>query len=115
MSAATLLRAYVRARWMLRRFRTRDALEAWQDQRAQRHLAWVAERAPHTADRLRAHDGDWRTLPTISKSDVVAHFAEVNTRSIEIADALAVAERAEVTRDFEPTLGGLTVGLSTGT
>ena len=120
MSAATFLRAFARARWLARRFRSREELEAWQDRRAARHLAWVAARAPHTARRLAEHGaplagGGWRTLPPITKADVLAHFAAVNTAGVGLSDALAVAERAEATRDFAPTLGELTVGLSTGT
>ena len=118
MSAATFLRAFARARWMARRFRARADLEAWQDRRAARHLAFVAARAPHTAARLRGvplADGGWRGLAPVGKADLLAHFAEANTAGVRLEEALAVAERAEATRDFAPTLGNLTVGLSTGT
>jgi phenylacetate-CoA ligase len=51
----------------------------------------------------------------VDKQLMMAHFDEFNTRGISRDAALKVALRAERERDFQPTLGQLTVGLSSGT
>ncbi len=43
------------------------------------------------------------------------HFDEINTVKIKKADALAVALKAEQTRDFSPLINQIAVGLSSGT
>ena len=121
-NALVFARAFARARWLARRFRSRDDLRRWQNRRAAAHLARVASHAPFLAERLRGvrlADGGWRDVPPVAKADVLARFADANTAGVRLDDALAVAERAEATRDFAPELptprGPLTVGLSTGT
>jgi putative adenylate-forming enzyme len=54
-------------------------------------------------------------LPVVDKATVLADFAAFNRLGISLERALDVAERAERTRDFTPTIGGVTVGLSSGT
>jgi phenylacetate-CoA ligase len=46
---------------------------------------------------------------------MMAEFDTFNTRGIRLIDAMTAALAAENQRDFSPTLGGLTVGLSSGT
>ena len=46
---------------------------------------------------------------------MMANFDEFNTRGVTAEAAMSVALAAERTRDFAPTVGGLTVGLSSGT
>ncbi len=46
---------------------------------------------------------------------MMAHFGTFNTRGIGLDEALEVALRAERSRDFRPTVRGITVGLSSGT
>lgn len=45
----------------------------------------------------------------------MAAFDRINTAGVRLEEALALAEAAERSRDFRPTLNGLAVGLSTGT
>lgn len=54
-------------------------------------------------------------LPKIEKTAFMQHFDQINTRNIRLSHALEVAERAERSRDFLPTISGVAVGLSTGT
>lgn len=90
----------------------RDALEALQQRALRRFLRDVLPRAPMYQGRaLTALD----ELPVIAKADLMNEFDDRNTRGIRLQDALALALEAERTRDFSPTLGDVTVGLSSGT
>ncbi|MCC7361831.1 MAG: hypothetical protein IT317_20275 [Anaerolineales bacterium] len=117
MNAATaqVLAAYWRTRYGPgARARTRTELEAYQARAVERHLRRLLPRSPF----YRAHFAGraWAAAPPINKRVMLAHFDELNTAGVCFSEALALAERAEATRDFAPTLpGGLTVGLSSGT
>lgn len=54
-------------------------------------------------------------LPVIGKARWMAEFDAINTAGIRREEAMALAQRAEAERDFSATIGGVTVGLSTGT
>lgn len=55
-------------------------------------------------------------LPLMDKARWMANFDTINTIGARREQALAIAERAETSRDFAPTLAnGVAVGLSTGT
>jgi putative adenylate-forming enzyme len=94
------------------RLRTPEQLRAHQQRRWQVLRAQVASRSPFYA---RFRDVPFEDWPQMDKRDWMRHFDTVNTRGIHLRDALAVAERAERTRDFRPMLGNVSVGLSTGT
>lgn len=101
---------------------TREAVLRRQARLARRHLPWVAERSPWTRDRFRDAGlplNRWHELPAVGKTEMMANFDRLNTVGVRLADALALARRAEQTRDFTPVLetprGPVTVGLSTGT
>jgi len=107
--------AYLRAR-RAPRFESRAALEHWQDGRVRRHLDYVLPRSPYYRS-LFAGRGieEWRTAPVTDKRAMMAHFDRFNTVGVGKQEALAVAREAERSRDFRPSLRGLTVGLSSGT
>jgi phenylacetate-CoA ligase len=46
---------------------------------------------------------------------MMEHFDRFNTRGLKREEAMALALQAETSRDFQPTLQGYTVGLSSGT
>ncbi|GGO21753.1 F390 synthetase-related protein [Deinococcus humi] len=103
-------------------FRNRAALERHQDRLAAHHLRWVAAHSAFTASRFLGAGlalEQWRELPPVGKPEMMAQFDTLNTARLRLADVLAVARRAEDTRDFTPTLptmrGPVTVGLSSGT
>jgi putative adenylate-forming enzyme len=113
---ATILYSYLRTGWLARRFRTRDALLAWQDRQVQQFLKRILPRSPFYRRRFAGLDlKRWRTLPVIEKSVMMANFDELNTVSIGKDEAFLVAHQAEESRNFAPTLRGVTVGLSSGT
>lgn len=111
----TLLWNYVQTRH-LRRFRSRTELERWQDRRVQALLKRVLPAAPFYREQAQGLSlSDWRHFPTIDKSVMMANFDTLNTVGIKADEAMAVALEAERSRDFAPTLGEITVGLSSGT
>src|SRR4051794_34765146 len=103
---------FVRARWRWAHLRC-AALVRHQDRRARQIVAYARAHSPFYRTHWAGHDPqDWRGLPTVDKQLMMAHFDEFNTRGISREAAMAVALRAERERDFQPTLGRLTIGLS---
>jgi phenylacetate-CoA ligase len=109
------VRHFLAAHW---RWRTLDpiALQAFQEQRARRIVHFAAEHSPFYRDHWHGCDlSDWRSLPTVNKALMMAHFDGFNTRGVARTEAMQVALQSERSRDFAPTVRGLTVGLSSGT
>ena len=111
----TTLRHYGLTRFG-RRWGSREALLQWQERRVQNHVSRMLKASPYyrrlavtlTADR-------WRELPIMDKTVMMDNFDALNTVGIGKAQALEVALAAEQSRDFSPMIGGVTVGLSSGT
>lgn len=110
LEAAQVLRGFVLAR-RLDRIRDRAVLEAHQRRSLNRLRARVFPRSPFYAPLAGA---PWDTLPVMDKASWMAAFDRINTAGVCLAEALAVAERAEALRAFDTSVRGLTVGLSTG-
>ncbi len=113
--AATFAAGYAAAHW---RWRVLDpaALQAFQDGRARQIVAYAAAHSPFYRNHWQGHDLEhWRSLPTVDKAAMMANFGAFNTCGITSAAAMSVALAAEQSRDFTPTIDGLTVGLSSGT
>lgn len=99
-----------------RRFEDRASLEAWQDQRVRKAIRWTMAHSAFYAERYRGRDlAAWRAFPTLDKATMMANFDTLNTRGITQEQAMNVALEAERSRDFAPTIGDVTVGLSSGT
>jgi putative adenylate-forming enzyme len=109
--ALALVRHYLAARRQQRLGCRRD-LDAHQQRQWRRLHGHVVARAPFYASHARQ---PFDEFPVIDKHTWMRHFDDINTSGITLAQALAVAEEAERTRDFAPSLGGISVGLSTGT
>ena len=97
-------------------FPSREALERWQDRQVRRHLRRVLPASSYYRDIF----GDpattnWRTAPLTDKAAMMGNFDALNTVGIRRDQALEVALNAERSRDFAPTVGRITVGLSSGT
>lgn len=102
---------FARTRWMLH-FSERDKLEAWQQKRLAHFMREVLPRAPYYRELKFDTLSD---LPVMDKSAMMADFQARNTRGVHLDEAFDIAFKAETTRDFSPSLGELTVGLSSGT
>ena len=106
----TVLRHFAAARAV--RHPDRAALMRWQQRRLGRFLAHTLPQAPYYAP--------WagkplEALPIADKALMMREFDGFNTRGIRREQAMAIALRAERSRDFRPAIGGITVGLSSGT
>lgn len=93
-------------------FRERSQLLRWQQRRLAHFLRW---RLPQAAFYRGFSGQPLHALPIVDKAAVMAHFDAMNTRGITLEQAMALALHAEASRDFTPTLGDVTVGLSSGT
>lgn len=112
---AILAQHFVRAKWRWQQLRG-AALERYQEERAQRIVAYAQAHSPFYREHWAGHDlRQWRTLPTVDKALMMEHFSTFNTRGITTEAAMQVALQAERSRDFSPTLDDVTVGLSSGT
>lgn len=106
-----LLTAYLQARHILR-FSSREALERYQQRKLRRFFRKTLVRSPYYADFA---DRPLTGFPIMNKQIMMENFNRINTCGIDRDDALALAARAEQTRDFVPDMDGISVGLSTGT
>jgi putative adenylate-forming enzyme len=115
MRALSAIRSFLGAHLRFRRLRG-GALQRFQDARARRIVSHAVAHAPFYREHYRGHDlENWRTLPTVDKAAMMENFDTFNTCGIRRNEAMALALRAERERDFAPTLGSVTVGLSSGT
>ncbi|HEY7019772.1 MAG TPA: F390 synthetase-related protein [Ktedonobacterales bacterium] len=113
--AITIARHFAAARWRWEWLRG-QRLAAYQERRAREIIRFANQRAPFYRDHWAGHDlTEWRALPTVDKRLMMGNFARFNTLGVSADEALEVAMRAERSRDFTPTLLGVTVGLSSGT
>jgi putative adenylate-forming enzyme len=115
MKELSIVAHYLLARQRFRYLRG-ESLTRYQERRARRIVAFARRHSPYYRERLKGYSADdWRRLPPIGKAEMMTHFDTFNTRGIGREEAMAIAIRAETSRDFLPLLQGMTVGLSSGT
>jgi putative adenylate-forming enzyme len=105
-----LLRAYRRTRRL--RFSTRAALERHQARAVQAFTAELCARSPYFSAFADLPLQQW---PLMDKARMIAYFDTMNTAGLTFTQVMEVAQHAERSRDFSPTIGSITVGLSSGT
>ena len=106
---------FLAAHWRWRNLRGK-ALEQFQERRVQKMVRFAWSRSPFYRQHWQNCDlDDWRQLPILDKALMMENFSAFNTAGISREEAQAAALQAEHSRDFRPTIGGLTVGLSSGT
>lgn len=111
----TILRAYLTTRY-LRRWRNREAFERWQEKKIIQHIHKIRNSSNFYRQLWKGIPSSrWREFPLIDKKLMMEHFDQLNTVGIHKSQAFELAIRAEQTRDFSPTINGITVGLSSGT
>lgn len=111
----TILRAYFTTRY-LRRWRTREAFERWQEKKIIRHINKIRNQSNFYKQLWKdIPSSQWREFPIIDKNMMMEHFDQLNTVGIHKSQAFELAIQAEQTRDFSPTIDGITIGLSSGT
>ena len=115
MSRLDIVGAYLSARWrarMLHGARLRD----WQDARVRVLVDHVRERSAFHRQHWQGFPtSEWRSFPVVDKAQMMAGFDQFTTVGVTRDDAMRIALDAEARRDFGATVGGCTVGLSSGT
>lgn len=107
-----VLKAWTRAKWRL----GVGCPQGWQDRQVTRHLQRVLKTSAWYRKKFAGLEiSRWRDWPVIDKAEMMANFDELNTVGVAKSEALALARRAEESRDFSPQIGDITVGLSSGT
>jgi putative adenylate-forming enzyme len=107
---AWLLIAYWRARRV--HFSSRAELDAYQSNRLRNFFSILCARSNYFAPFKELALADW---PIMDKATMIANFDVMNTAGLTLTNVMAVAMSAENSRDFSPTIGNVTVGLSSGT
>jgi putative adenylate-forming enzyme len=93
-------------------FQTRRSLERWQKQRFKRFAHRVLARSPF----YRRYVGSpLEEYPIVDKTVTTDAFDQINTHGLSRDLLMALALRAETTRDFAPMYHSFAVGLSSGT
>jgi putative adenylate-forming enzyme len=105
-----LLLAYWRARRL--HFSTRTALEQHQARALQKFMRKLCQRSDYFAAFKGKPLAQW---PLMDKAHMIANFDAMNTAGLALTQVMDVAMRAERSGDFTPTIGSITVGLSSGT
>ncbi|WNS45921.1 F390 synthetase-related protein [Paenibacillus sp. MMS20-IR301] len=106
---------YILTKWG-RHWKSRTQLAEWQEKRIRRHVDKVRKQSRFYRELWSGiPDEQWRSFPVIEKSLMMGHFDDLNTAGISREQAFAEAYEAENSRNFKPTLKGITVGLSSGT
>lgn len=102
---------FAKTRWFFK-IRTIEKKEAYQQKMLKRQLAFIREKSPYFAA---LNTEELSNLPIMDKHVMMEHFNELNTAGIDRDEALNLAVESERTRDFTPTIGNISVGLSSGT
>jgi len=105
-----LLWSYLRTRSL--RFADRAALERHQQRRLRRFEQSVLTKSPYFSRLLGTQPGTW---PAMNKHVMMENFNDINTAGLNLSQVLSTALKSEATRDFSPTVGRHSVGLSSGT
>ena len=103
--------SFLRCRYGMR-FTSREQLHAWQSRQLKHFLREVLPQAQRFKSLANT---DLNDLPLMDKATLMGDFAGFNTRGLSLEQVLPIADQAEASRDFSPTLGDITVGLSSGT
>ena len=115
MSTMRIVYHYALARG-LRKWKSRKELEHWQERQILRHIGRIRVQSPFYREWWGdAEASAWRSFPIIDKKIMMQHFDQLNTVGISKNEAMTLAGESEDTRDFKPSVQGVTVGLSSGT
>ena len=113
----TVLLAYWKAKRL--KFSSREALEAHQRAQLAKFLPWMAQKSAYFQAATAALDKPavavLENWPMMDKAVMMEFFDTMNTARLPLSAIMQVAQEAEATRDFQGTVRGYTVGLSSGT
>jgi len=105
-----LLFAYWKTRHL--RFQNRDQLQHHQHKQLRRFRQRLLSRSPYFAQFPELPIEQW---PLMDKASMLANFDSMNSAGLRLQQVMELALACERSRDFNPQIGNVTVGLSSGT
>ena len=110
--ALTILYNFWWAKRLMKQFRSRETLEDWQQKRLNKFMFQTFPKSPFYKE---YSCKSFQDIPIVDKQIAMDNFDAINTVGVHRNDAIDLAREAEESRDFSPTIRGITVGLSSGT
>lgn len=92
-----------------------SAIIEFQNRQLKKFAKYVLPKASYYKPYFKEGDFNWQAVPQISKNEFMSAFDGTNTCGIKLEEAMALALKAETSREFSSVINGITVGLSTGT
>lgn len=115
-SLLIIMQWYLLTRYKKYYFSDRKKLEKWQNKKAKEILAFARKKSRFYHELYsNISVNNFENLPIIDKAIFMKNFNTINTVGIDFKLAYDVAIKAEESRDFTPEIGGIVVGLSSGT
>lgn len=99
----------------LPRFKSQEALRVFQAKKMTHFAKKTLTKSKYYQRFFSKNELNWEEVPQISKKEFMHSFDDINTVGIKLDEAMKVALKAELTRDFKSEINNITVGLSTGT
>jgi putative adenylate-forming enzyme len=99
-----------------KKFKSRAQIEKWQRKRVAKHIKFVRKNSVFYANHWQGlGDEDWQKFPLVNKASMMDNLENLLTIDLDLEEAFSVAKSAEITRDFSPRIGDLSIGFSSGT
>jgi len=92
-----------------------EKLKSYQQKALARHLRFLQKKSPYFRDLFKQGKREFQKIPVSNKKHMMEHFDSLVTVYVNKKESFELALQAERTRDFTPTLNGVTLGLSSGT
>ena len=108
-----IIRSYLKYRTP-KRFKSKEALLKYQKTCVHKLLRHLKKHSPYYGRKL-SENSDFHSLPIMEKSLMMEHFDELVCANVKKEEALNFGIDSEKGRNFDRTLHGYTVGLSSGT
>jgi len=99
----------------LKKFRTRDKLEKYQNKMLLKQMKYIKENSEYFKDINADNIDDFKKLPLMDKKIMMENFNKLNCVGIDRDKALEIAINGEKSRNFNEKLNNISVGLSSGT
>jgi putative adenylate-forming enzyme len=114
MNKLNILKHFLRLK-VRKKFRTREQLVAYQEAAWRKFVYSTLSKSEFYRGYINKNELNRHELPIMEKVEFMEHFNAINTVGIDREQAMNLAIQAETSRDFDSTLGNITIGLSTGT
>jgi len=99
----------------LKKFKTRDKLEKYQNKMLLKQMKYIKENSEYYKNIKADSIKDFKELPIMDKKVMMENFNKLNCVGIDRDKALEIAINGEKSRNFEEKLNNISVGLSSGT